>query len=100
MTSRDLQALGSLLGETLARLGVGRMDVLLALNDEWDEIAGAPWAGQSSPVILQRGELIVEAANPSGVRFLGYAADDLVRRLTDRFGPHVVDRVQVVAPER
>jgi hypothetical protein len=95
---KDLHSFGALLRTTLSGLGLERIDLTLTLLEEWDEIAGKPWAGASSPVVVKDGELIVEAGSPTAVRFLRYSTGDLLRRLDERFGEGAVRAVTVRPP--
>ena len=49
------------LADVLRRLGMAPVEVLVDLEEHWDEIAGDPWVGVSRPVVLRDGELVVEA---------------------------------------
>jgi hypothetical protein len=95
---KDLHSVGALLRSMLGSMGLDRVDLTLALMEEWDEVAGAPWAGASNPVVVKDGELIVEATSPTAVRFLRYSVGDLLRRLDDRFGEGAVNAVTVRPP--
>ena len=53
------EALDSVLARILGNLGLPPPDLLPHLQQSWDDLAGPPWAGQSSPVLLRRGELVV-----------------------------------------
>lgn len=97
---RELEPIGTSLGATLEGLGVASLDVLVTLFDEWDRVAGEPWAGKSTPLILRRGELIVEAESGPAVGLLRYAVGELLRRLDDRLGPGIVESVRVRAAPR
>lgn len=79
-------------------MGLERVEVTLALQNEWDELAGSPWAGASRPMVVRDGELTVEADSASTVRYLRYAVGDLSRRLDERFGEGVVNSIVVKAP--
>ncbi len=94
----DLHSVGALLRSVLGSMGLDRVDLTLTLMEEWEAIAGAPWAGASNPVVVKDGELIVEAASPTAVRFLRYSVGDLLRRLDDRFGEGAVTGVTVRPP--
>lgn len=95
---KDLHSVGALLRSMLGTMGLDRVDLTLALMEEWDEVAGAPWAGASNPLVVKDGELIVEATSPTAVRFLRYSVGDLLRRLDDRFGEGAVSAVTVRPP--
>ncbi|MDH5373257.1 MAG: DUF721 domain-containing protein [Acidimicrobiia bacterium] len=90
--------MSSILRSALSALGLERIDLTLTLMSEWDEIAGEPWAGSSNPLVVKDGELTVEAASPTAVRFLRYSTGDLLRRLDERFGEGIVQVVTVRPP--
>ena len=92
--------MASLIGPLLDKLGVANISVLTELTERWDELAGSPWAGNSTPLVVRHGELVVEAQSTAGVRVMRYAAESLAKRLADHFGPDVVTSVRVVTPSR
>ena len=95
---KDLTNVSGPLRAALRRLGLGDMDVLFRLMNEWDEVAGAPWAGASSPVFMKDGELVIEAVALPAVRMLRYATGDLMERLDEFCGPGVVESVRIIGP--
>jgi hypothetical protein len=97
---RDLSALGEFLGPLLADLGVASLDILSELAENWDELAGSPWAGNSIPQVVRHGELLVEAQTASAVRLLRYAAETLAKGMAEHFGADVITSVRVVPPGR
>lgn len=98
--SRDLDGIGDGVRRTLARLGLRDVDLMLRLRDDWDELAGAPWAGHTRPLGVTDGELRVEAAEPGLVATLRYAAPALARDLRVALGTERITKVRVVAPGR
>jgi hypothetical protein len=88
------------LADVLHRLGMAPVEVLVDLEEHWDEIAGEPWVGASRPVVLRDGELVVEAVSGPAAGLLRYAVGELHRRLDTRLGPGTVDRVTVRLPDR
>ena len=98
--NRELGPIDQLIGPTLRRLGIGDLSVMTRLTDEWDVLAGSPWAGASRPLIIRNRELVVESTTPAATRMLRYAAESLAKRLSDQFGDGVIDSVRVVAPSR
>ncbi|MDF1596677.1 MAG: DUF721 domain-containing protein [Acidimicrobiia bacterium] len=94
----DLHSIGALLRSALGAMGLEQVDLTLSLMQDWDEIAGSPWAGASNPLVIKDGVLIVEAASSTAVRFLRYSVGDLMRRLDERFGEGVVNAVTVRPP--
>lgn len=98
--NRDISAVGNLLEPLLAKLGIANLTTLTELTEQWDTLAGSPWAGNSTPQVIRHKELVVEANSNAGVRMLRYAAESLAKRLSDHFGDGVIDTVRVVAPSR
>ena len=84
----------------LAKLGLPAPSVSLSLDERWDEIAGSPWSGQTRPLFIREGELVVEAISPALVGMLRYAIGDLMRRLDDQLGEGVVETVRVIGPNQ
>ena len=91
------EPLESAMRDLLSRLGLPDPGVFDVIRDEWEELASEPWAGQSRPAYLRKGELVVLVANPSLVALFRYAAGDLLRRLDVRLGDNVVESVRVIA---
>lgn len=92
-----LEPMGGMIGGALRKLGLERLDVVLALLDEWEELAPDPWRQHARPVLLRGGELLVEALSAPAVSLLRYATGDLLRALDERFGEGVVSVVRVRA---
>lgn len=85
---------------TLNKLGLGEPAIMLEIRREWEEMAGPTWATKAVPLYLQRGVLVVEAVDRSGLSFLRYGVAELERRLAKRFGPEVVSQVDLRPPGR
>ena len=100
MTGGDLSSFESSLGEVFRRMGLPDPVLMSQLIEEWDELAGTPWAGRSRPVVIKGRTLVVEASSPSMVAFLRYGATQVVEALRARFGEGVVDQVEVTPPSR
>ncbi len=98
MDRPDMHDISSGVARMLRKLGMGDVQVLLELKEDWDTIAGRPWAGASRPIGITAGELVVEALEPGAVSMLRYATGALVKAVDDRFGKGQVDRVKVIAP--
>jgi hypothetical protein len=98
MRDDDLSSFESSLLEVFRRLGLPDPVVMSQLTEKWDELAGSPWSGRSTPLFIQGTTLVVEASSPSMVAFLRYGSADLIRAITDRLGEGVVDRIDVRPP--
>ncbi|MGH8916597.1 MAG: DUF721 domain-containing protein [Acidimicrobiia bacterium] len=100
MSEGDLSSFAASLEALFRRLGLPDPIVMSKLTKDWDELAGDPWAGRSTPLFIQGRTLVVEAGSPSMVAFLRYGSADLIRAITARLGEAVIDRVEVRSPAR
>jgi hypothetical protein len=94
------EPLERLLEGLLHKLGLPSPSVSRSLDEGWDEMAGRPWTGQTRPLFIRGGELVVESISPALVGLLRYATGDLMRRLDEQLGEGVVDTVRVVGPNQ
>ena len=90
----DPVSLRHTIDEVLARMGLGGVELLDQLRSEWPQLAGDLWYPDARPVLVQDGQLVVEAI-PGAVGLLRYATGELLRRLDDRFGQGVIESVRV-----
>ena len=100
MSERDLTSFESTVGELFRKMGMPDPTALNELVNDWDGVAGDPWAGRSKPLTVEGSTLIVEAATPSQVAFLRYAVSDLVDRLETLMGKGIITDVEVRPPPR
>jgi hypothetical protein len=91
----DLERVGDGLDEMLRRLGIPSPGDSARLFEEWDRIAGEPWADRSEPIGVQDGELVVEVADGAVATLLRYQTAALVDRLAERLGAPLVQRVTI-----
>ncbi len=92
---RDLEPIGKDVDELLVRLGMPTSLNLTELVDDWEEVAGEPFAGTSEPVGLKDGELVIEVENGVAASLLGYRVGPLLDRLREHFGGGEIDRVKI-----
>lgn len=97
---RELEHFSESVDDMFARLGLPDPVVMAGISSEWDELAGAPWAGRSRPLYIRGKTLVVEASSPSMVAFLRYGEASLLDRLEERFGQGVVQKVDIRLPGR
>ncbi|MFP3881560.1 MAG: DUF721 domain-containing protein [Actinomycetota bacterium] len=97
---RELEHFSESVDDMFARLGLPDPVVMAGISSEWDELAGAPWAGRSRPLYIRGKTLVVEASSPSMVAFLRYGETSLLDRLEERFGKGVVQKVDIRLPGR
>lgn len=91
---------GDALGATLRSLGLAEPALMLRIQEEWEELAGEPWTTKAVPLYLRQGVLVVEAKDRTAVAFLRYGLGELERRLGARFGPEIVQSVEIRPPGR
>lgn len=96
---RDLEHFSESVDEMFTRLGLPDPVLMAGVSSEWDELAGAPWAGRSKPLFIKGKTLVVEAVSPSMVAFLRYAESSLLERLAERFGEGVIESVDIKTPQ-
>lgn len=96
----DLEPFSESIDDVFRRLGIPHPELLAALSDEWDSLAGKPWAGRSKPLYVRGKTLVVEAASPSMVAFLKYGEPGLLTALQKRFGQTLIEQVEVLPPGR
>lgn len=98
--TEDLESFGESLNEVFARMGLPDPVIMAKITGEWEALAGKPWVGRSKPLFVRGTTLVVEASTPSMVAFLRYGESTLVETLENRFGPGVINSVEVLAPGR
>ncbi|MGH8927372.1 MAG: DciA family protein [Acidimicrobiia bacterium] len=96
----DPEPLEFVLESLLAELGLPAPSVSKTLENSWDQLAGSPWAGQTRPLFIREGELVVEAVSPALAGILRYAIGDLLKRLDEGLGEGTVETIRVVGPVR
>lgn len=96
----DLEHFSDSIDEMFTRLGLPDPMVMAAVSSEWDDLAGPPWTGRSTPLYIKGTTLIVEASSSSMVAFLRYGETSLLVSLSARFGGGVIDTVDIRPPGR
>ncbi|HEX6219528.1 MAG TPA: DUF721 domain-containing protein [Acidimicrobiia bacterium] len=97
---RDLEHFSDSLDDMFRKMGLSDPVVMAALTNEWDELAGPPWAGRSKPLYIKGSTLVVEASSGSMVAFLRYGEVNLVETLGKRFGEGIVKSIDIQPPRR
>ena len=97
---RDLEHFSESLDEMFRKMGLSDPAVMAALSSEWDELAGAPWAGRSRPLFVRGSTLVVEASSGSMIAFLRYGELNLLGTLAERFGEGTIKTVEIQPPGR
>ncbi len=94
----DMSSFETTMMEMFRRLGLPDPLLVGRIKNEWEQIVGSPWLGRSEPVTVQGKTLVVAADSPSLVAFLRYGVDDLLKTLQERFGPGVIESIEVRGP--
>ena len=97
---RELEPFSDSVDAMFARLGLPNPEVMSVINTEWDELAGNPWAGRSSPMFIKGKKLVIEASSPGMIAFLRYDQSGLLNRLSERFGVGLITEVEITPPSR
>jgi len=96
MTKRhDLEPIGKDLDALLERMGMPTSLSLVELVENWDTVAGEPFAGMAEPVGLKDGELVVQVPDGAAASLLRYRVGSLLDRLRSHFGEGSIDRVRI-----
>jgi len=97
---REPESLEGIMRNVLAKMGLPAPSISVSLQENWSEVAGEPWAGQTRPLFIRDKELVVEAISPALVGMLRYGVGDLLRRIDQHLGEGIVESVRVVGPDR
>ena len=95
---KDLEHISEAVDDMFARLGLPDPVVMATVSSEWDQLAGPPWQGRSTPLYIRGKTLVVEAASASMVAFLRYGETTLIEKLAERLGPGVIEAVDIKTP--
>ena len=97
---KDPTPLSELLEDVLAGYGVARPRDAVALLEEWERVAPAPWATRAEPRSLTEGVLEVAVADGATASLLRYQQQDLISALSERLGAGLVSEVKVTVERR
>lgn len=90
MARRGMEQVGVTLERTLKRLGLARRVRERMALVIWGEVVGAPAARNTRPVLVRRGELLVQVSSSTWAQELSLMRAHLVARLNDRLGGEVI----------
>ena len=91
---KDPKVIDDLLGAIVEKAGATRDLGISDLVDSWDEIVSERWRGRSRPIGVREQTLLIEVPDGSAASLLRYDSADLLRRISDRFGPDLVRAVR------
>lgn len=97
---KDLEPFSDSVSEMFTKLGLPDPELMAAVSESWDEVAGGPWKGRSKPLYIHGSELVVEASSPSIIAFLRYDESALLDRLEALVGARKIESVDIRPPSR
>lgn len=96
----DPEEITDVIGAIIERVGTGADRSAAALIETWDDIVPDRWRGASKPVGIRDGVLLVEVRNGAAASVLRHDTADLLRRISERFGPGLVNAVKLRVSRR
>ena len=97
---KDLERIGEDLDVLLRRLGMPIVPDLSRLVEEWETLAGEPWATRSRPAGLRDGILVVEVDDGTAASLLKYQEQSLLERLERGLGSRFATQVRIRVSSR
>lgn len=97
---KDLEPFSESVDDMFKKMGLPDPVVMAAVSSEWDDLAGTPWTGRSTPLYIKGTTLVVEASSASMVAFLRYGESGLLQSLAKRFGSGTIESVEIRSPGR
>ena len=91
----ELEPIAKDLDALLESLGMPTSLDLAELVEDWDQVAGEPFAGVAEPVGLKDGELVLQVPVGAAASLLKYRVGPLLDRLRSHFGEGAIDRVRI-----
>ena len=83
-----------LLGTIIERAGASPDLGVAKLVSSWDEVVSERWRERARPIGVRDQTLLVEVPEGADASLLRYDAADLMRRISQRFGPDLVRAVR------
>ncbi len=87
----------SILGKTLAHLGLGHASDIRRLMDRWKEIVGERIAAQATPLALKSSELVVAVPDAVWRQELSLMTPELRDRINAELGRNVIAKIRLVS---
>ena len=91
----SLDPIGEMLTPFLERLGLAQADAAARIVDEWETLAGDPWASDARPGALRNGELVVDVIDAATLSVLRYRTGELLERLHGSLGEGTVEAIRL-----
>jgi predicted nucleic acid-binding Zn ribbon protein len=90
----DPKPIDDLIGTIVEQAGASPDLGIARLVSSWDDVVSERWRGRSRPVGVREQTLLVEVPEGADASLLRYDSADLVRRISQRFGPDLVRAVK------
>lgn len=90
----DPTPIDDLIGRIVERAGASPDLGAAKLVASWDDIVSERWRERSRPIGVRKQTLLVEVPEGADASLLRYDAADLMRRISQRFGPDLVREVR------
>jgi hypothetical protein len=90
----DPKPIDDLIGTIVEQAGASPDLGIARLVSSWDDVVSERWRGRSRPVGVRKQTLLVEVPEGADASLLRYDSADLVRRISQRFGPDLVRAVK------
>jgi predicted nucleic acid-binding Zn ribbon protein len=90
----DPKPIDDLIGTIVEQAGASPDLGIARLVSSWDDVVSERWRGRSRPVGVREQTLLVEVPDGADASLLRYDSADLVRRISQRFGPDLVRAVK------
>jgi predicted nucleic acid-binding Zn ribbon protein len=87
---KDPAVIDDLLGSIVEQAGASRDLGISDLVATWDEVVSERWQGRSRPIGVREQTLLIEVPDGSAASLLRYDVAELLRRISDRYGPDLV----------
>ena len=86
------------MNDMFRRLGLPDPLLVGKIRKDWESLIDERWRGRSKPLTIQGKTLVVEAGSPSQVAFLRYGVKNLLEAIEGRYGPGLIDAVDIRPP--
>ncbi len=83
-----------LIGEIIEQAGASPDLGVARLVSSWDDVVSERWRERSRPIGVRDQTLLVEVPEGADASLLRYDSADLMRRISQRFGPDLVRSVK------
>jgi predicted nucleic acid-binding Zn ribbon protein len=90
----DPKPIDDLIGTIIEQAGASPDLGVARLVSSWDTVVSDRWRGRSRPIGVREQTLLIEVPEGADASLLRYDSADLMRRISQRFGPDLVKAVK------